>query len=188
MLKIGTKQKRLLFEVATKGIQSKDLEFWLRIFTENCSLGFKGEIVEGDKLLVKVPPIDEVLVNYDDSKSYNAQIEIIGEGKFFMKTWEGQIQLEKSPQVRLKLEGVADEEETSKKPSLLESLNLSKNKTKTKSEEDDMPKELKEDLKKHDDELVEQGILSESSKPGLFEGKTLGLQALLSDVLEKNKK
>ena len=181
MLKMGTKQKRLLFEVTTKGIQSNDLEFWLRIFTEKCSLGFKGEIVEGGKLLVKVPPIDEILTEVDTSKQYKAQVEIIGEGRFFMKTWEGEVMLEANPEVEIKLEEVEEDKTTSKATKILESLNLGK------EEDDDIPTELKE----HDDDLVEEGILSENSteqSKDSIGSKPFGPKGLLNQVLENNSK
>lgn len=104
MLKLGNKNKKLLFEVATKGVQSKDLKFWLRIMDENVSLGFEGKLLETGKLQFNIPPLDTILQNVENSKKFQAQVEIIGEDKFYMKTWDGELLFEQKPQISVKLE------------------------------------------------------------------------------------
>jgi len=111
MISIGSKNKVLLFDVSTKGIASENLEFWFRIHNENVSYSFKGELLEKDKVKIVVLPLTEMVNNkyLDSSKIYPAKLEVIGDGKYSLVPWEGEIKLEASPKIDVKLENVIEE-------------------------------------------------------------------------------
>ena len=111
MISIGSKNKVLLFDVSTKGIDSENLEFWFRIHNENVSYSFKGELLEKDKVKIVVLPLTEMVNNkyLDSSKIYPAKLEVIGDGKYSLVPWEGEIKLEASPKIDVKLENVIEE-------------------------------------------------------------------------------
>lgn len=111
MISIGSKNKILLFDVSTKGIDSENLEFWFRIHNENISYSFKGELLEKNKVKIVVLPLTEMVKSkfLDTSKIYPAKLEVIGDGKYNLVTWEGEIKLETPPRIDVKLENVQEE-------------------------------------------------------------------------------
>ena len=111
MITIGNKKKVMLFDVSTDGINNKDLDFWLRVYDDNVSYSFKGELQEDSKIKVTILPLTEMLTSkyINTTKIYPAKLEIIGDGKYNLTTWEGEIQLEAPPKVDIKLENVQED-------------------------------------------------------------------------------
>ena len=110
MITIGSKNKILLFDVSTEGVDKKDLEFWFRIRDDDITYSFAGELQEDNKVKVTVLPLSEV-INFeylDTNKIYPACLDVISEGKYNLKTWDGDIQVEASPRVDVKLENIQD--------------------------------------------------------------------------------
>lgn len=111
MITIGQKNKILLFDVSTDNMDSKDLEFWFRIYCEEVTYSFKGELVENNKVKITILPLAEMVrpKYLDFHKVYRANLEVIGEGKYSITTWDGDIQFETPPRIDVKLENVQDE-------------------------------------------------------------------------------
>jgi hypothetical protein len=111
MITIGTKNKILLFEISTENIDSENLEFWFRIYCNEITYSFKGELVEDNKVKITVLPLTEI-INPDYLNSgevYHANLEAIGDGKYSLTTWEGDVQIETPPRIDVKLENVQEE-------------------------------------------------------------------------------
>lgn len=111
MISIGSKSKILFFDVSTEGIDSENLEFWFRIHSDDLSYSFKGELLENNKVKIVVLPLTEIVNEkyLDTSKVYPANVEVIGDGKYNLVTWKGEIKLEATPKINVKLENVQEE-------------------------------------------------------------------------------
>ena len=72
MLTIGHRNKVMLFDVVAEGISDQELDFWFRIFVEDISYGFKGELQEDGKVKVTVPPLPEIVNRINTSLVYEA--------------------------------------------------------------------------------------------------------------------
>jgi len=106
MITIGREQKTLLFDISTEGIDFNNLEFWLRIYNEDIVFSFRGQLLEENKQVkVVIPPIPKMInkeyINLDNE--YKVILEVIGENKYFINTWEGEIRFESTPSVSIKL-------------------------------------------------------------------------------------
>lgn len=111
MITIREKNKILLFDVTTEGIDSANLEFWFRIHCNEVTYSFKGELIDKNKVKVKIPPLTEMInpKYLNTNKVYHANLETIGEGKYTITPWEGDIKIESIPKVDVKLENVQEE-------------------------------------------------------------------------------
>lgn len=111
MITIKEKNKILLFDVVTENIDSSNLEFWFRIHCNEITYSFKGELIDKNKAKVKIPPLTEIInpKYLDTNKIYRANLEIIGEGKYTIIPWEGDIKIESTPKIGVKLENVQEE-------------------------------------------------------------------------------
>ena len=111
MITIGQKNKILLFDISTEGIDSGNLEFWFRIHCEEVTYSFKGELIDNNKVKITILPLTEMVKPkyLDFSKVYHSNLEVIGDGKYSLTTWEGDIQLEAPPRIDVKLENVQEE-------------------------------------------------------------------------------
>lgn len=110
MITIGARNKLLLFDMKTDKVDTKDLEFWFRVKDDDITYSFPGELQEDNKVKITILPLSEI-INFDyldTSKIYPAYLEVISEGKYSLKTWEGDVQLESPPRVDIKLENVQD--------------------------------------------------------------------------------
>lgn len=177
MITIGSKNKVLLFEVSTKDINYDNLEFWFRIHNENVTYSFRGELIEDNKVKVVVYPLTEMVNNtyLDISKIYPVKLEVIGEEKYYMTTWEGELKLEASPRVDIKLEKMSDEE--IKKPVLKETKKVVVTSVIEEQEEVEKPKEIKEEPIKMEEKIVKES----GEKP-----TNVRYSSLLEDVLKTN--
>ena len=153
MISIGSKNKILLFDVSTEGIDSENLEFWFRIYDENVSYSFKGELLEKNKVKIVILPLTEMINEkyLDPSKIYPAEVEVIGDGKYSLVTWEEEIKLEKPVKVDVKLETVQEEVDVVKNKIRNSKKAIKDNKTPSKIEVN-ISKVIEEDAK---DESIE---------------------------------
>jgi len=141
MITIGSKNKVLLFDVSTEGINSENLEFWFRVHSEYVSYSFKGELIEENKVKIVILPLTEMVsAKYlDVSKVYPAKLEVIGDGKYNLVTWEGEIKLEVQPRIDVKLENVQEESrgviKEESRPKKIISVNI-------KEPKEEIPKEI----------------------------------------------
>ena len=178
MITVGSKNKVLLFDVSTEGIARENLEFWFRIYNEDVTYSFRGELTEDNKVKVVVYPLTEMVNNIDISKIYPANLEVIGEGKYYIKTWEGELKVESSPKVDIKLEKMSDEE--IKKPVLEETKKVVVNSIIEEQEEEiEKPKEFKEEP---EEIKTEEKIVNENEETP----NNMRYSSLLEDVLKTN--
>jgi len=91
------KQKKITMELNVEGIESDKLNFTFRINGENCELGFPGKLVEENKLQIEIPPLKSA--GYIKKGTYTASLEVDDNDRYFMKPWQGEVQVESSPQV-----------------------------------------------------------------------------------------
>lgn len=164
MITIGAKNKILLFDINTEGVEKKDLEFWFRVNDDDITYSFPGELQEDNKVRITLLPLSE-MINFeylDTSKIYSASLEVISEGKYNVKTWEGSIQLETPPRINVKLENVQD------------ISRASETKTEEKKVEPKITTEVSE-------------IIEEDTKPTKQQSTGNRRKTLLEDVLNRNK-
>lgn len=165
MITIGSKNKILLFDINTEGVEKNDLEFWFRIKDEDITYSFPGELQEDNKVRITLLPLSE-MINFDyldSSKIYEASLEVLSEGKYNVKTWEGSVQLETPPRINVKLENVQD--------------GIKKQDTETKPTQRVEPK-----ITTEVSEIIEE---QETTKPKKTTGNKK--KSLLEEVLYKNK-
>lgn len=187
MITIGRNKKILLFDVSTEGIGFNDLEFWFRVYHENVVYSFKGELLEGEnKVKVVVPPITKMINKeyLDLTKIYSANLEVIGEGKYFINTWEGELKLETDLCVGTKLVS-----ETTQKENKKEIKQNSKNVISTISEEkeeEDKPEEKieAETVKENTSEEIQENDQEEISE-NVIEDKKIENKSYNSSLLEE---
>jgi len=109
MLTLGNKTKRLIFEANTEGISKEKLRFFFRIYEGNISHGFEGKLTEDGNVEVIIPILNEIGFKIDPDGMYRGKLEVIGEDKFYIESWEDEIQFENPPKVKVSLESMTDE-------------------------------------------------------------------------------
>jgi len=179
MIILGSKNKVLLFDISTEGISNESLEFWFRVNNEDITYSFRGELTEDNKVKIVLKPLTEIInSNYlDISKIYTSKLEVIGDGKYYMTPWEGELKLEVSPKIGVKLENIFDEK--FKKPTLIETKKVVVEKIVEELEEPETtekPEEIKEEL--HEKEEIKKESVENLNK--------MGRSSLLEDVLRTN--
>jgi len=205
MITIGTKNKILLFDFSTKGIDSQKLEFWFRIHCEAISYSFKGELVEDNKVKIVILPLTEMVSPrfLDFNKIYHANLEVIGDGKYSLTTWEGDIQLEAPPRIDVKLENVQEEirkvvKEDIKKPKKIIKEKIEKKKEPAKIEakmtevieestEKEIPKVIPVKKPEPKKDTIDKHI-EENKYSGELENIEYTRTSLLEDILGVSKK
>jgi len=167
MITIKEKNKILLFDVTTEGIDSSNLEFWFRIHCNEITYSFKGELIDKNKVKVKIPPLTEMInpKYLDFNKVYRANLETIGEGKYTIIPWEGDIKIESAPKIGVKLENVQEE---SRIPDVKTHVNNTID-------------EVVEDISRGKIEVRMTEIIEEQDQ------KSDSRKSLLEDILGKNK-
>ena len=192
MITIGSKNKILLFDISTEGISRENLEFWFRIYNEDVVYSFRGELTEDNKVKVIVYPLTEMVNNnyLDLSKVYPANLEVIGDKKYHMTTWEGELKLEAAPRIGVKLENMVDDYN---KPVIKENQEVKKVVVTSISEtkEVEEPKNIKESSEKNNEDVI-QNSLNNEPQPVVQEEtekkNVLRHNSLLEDVLRTNSK
>lgn len=179
MIILGSKNKVLLFDISTEEISNESLEFWFRVNNEDITYSFRGELTEDNKVKIVLKPLTEIInSNYlDISKIYTSKLEVIGDGKYYMTPWEGELKLEVSPKIGVKLENISDEK--FKKPTLIETKKVVVEKIVEELEEPETtekPEEIKEEL--HEKEEIKKESVENLNK--------MGRSSLLEDVLRTN--
>jgi len=179
MIILGSKNKVLLFDISTEEISNESLEFWFRVNNEDITYSFRGELTEDNKVKIVLKPLTEIInSNYlDISKIYTSKLEVIGDGKYYMTPWEGELKLEVSPKIGVKLENIFDEK--FKKPTLIETKKVVVEKIVEELEEPETtekPEEIKEEL--HEKEEIKKESVENLNK--------MGRSSLLEDVLRTN--
>lgn len=82
------KIKNLDFEVQLSGIDSKQLEGWLRILVDGTEYGFKADVTPTN-VIVNVPELkDVVLREFREGEELNGKLELQG-GGFYFNPWNG---------------------------------------------------------------------------------------------------
>lgn len=201
MISIGSKNKILLFDVSTKGIDSENLEFWFRIQNENISYSFKGELLDKNKVkIVVLPLIEMVNTKYlDTAKVYPAKLEVIGDGKYSLVPWEGEIKLETPPRIDVKLENVREEVKKIAKKDVKKPENIIKEETPPEKIEVSVIKVVDENTETNKDKdssvepekkstPVAKSVVKESDYDEDLEKIEYTRTSLLEDILGASKK
>lgn len=170
------KEKRITMELNVEGIEKDKLNYTFRIEGDNCELGFPGKLTSENKLQISIPPLKSV--GFVKKGSYTASLEVDDNDRYFMKPWEGEVQIESSPEVTAvyedELKGTEGEKsitvenidgtdvETESEP-----VKEEKPKKWTKEQGKKFVREARERLKHKDPEIVDEYIKRELNKRGL---------------------
>jgi len=97
------KEKKLEMMIETQGIDPQSLEFTFRILIEGIEYGFPAQLI-GNKVVVTIPPLSEVLAQKIESGDYNAKLEVNGENKYYLKPFNEQVHIKIEPKVEVTLD------------------------------------------------------------------------------------
>ena len=170
------RQKRITMELNVEGIEKDKLNYTFRIEGDNCELGFPGKLISENKLQIEIPPLKSV--GFVKKGNYTASLEVDDNDRYFMKPWEGEIQIESNPEVTAVYEDELKGTESEKSISV-ESIDDKDVGTPIQETEEKKPEkwskekgkkfvhEARERLKDRDPEVVDEYIAQELKKHGL---------------------
>ena len=110
----NNKEKNINFEVQLSGINSDDLNGYLRMEVDGVEYGFSAKISESS-ISVLVPNLKNTIHrSLRESEVIKSKLEIFGNGHYF-KPWEGEIKIKSSVMIEAK---ITEESSDDKKPEI----------------------------------------------------------------------
>jgi hypothetical protein len=89
-----------------EGIEKDKLEIKFRLDIYGVEYGFKGE-VQGEKIRVVIPPMGTILQE-GTTGIFRGKLRVIGDGKYYMKPWEDDVEIKTEPKVVTQLAALVD--------------------------------------------------------------------------------
>lgn len=99
-------EKTLLFDVMVEGIDTKLLSFKFRLDVGGVEYGFPG-IMEGEKVKIVIPSLGNILQE-STIGVFQGKLEVMGDEKYYMKPWSGEVELKMEPKVMAVVEKTQD--------------------------------------------------------------------------------
>lgn len=113
MIKFDSSQeKKLQFGLSFTGKFSGDIKCYFRIYFKTYNIGFEGKMIDGEKIVFKIPALSEYVKSIDQEKS-KASVEIINDRDIFL-AWQDEIEFKNIKNVGATLEKENKEEEIQK--------------------------------------------------------------------------
>lgn len=163
MVKLNTGSKKVLtFEIQVGGIQSTQLESYLRIVLDGIEYGFPAEIKD-DCVTVEVPPLSKIIPKpLREGEKIEAKLEMIADG-YYLEPWKDTIVLSNPVTVEAKIK---DDTNSDVEVSLISEQSKPVTKTKKSKKNISEDTEKKKALKELKENLTEEDIYKYMEKAG----------------------
>jgi|SRR6056297_2231823 len=93
-----TKEKKIKFALDIEGIDSKVLEYYIRLSSDNTDLGFKGNLTEGNILEFTIPALSDIIKESELKDIKNIKIEVHDkENKYYLRPFDDMVEFEHGP-------------------------------------------------------------------------------------------
>lgn len=165
----ASEEKRLTFEVDIQGIESKELQGYVRFMLYGVEYGFPVEI-EHKKITAHIPPLIKIVEReIEDGSVINAKLEVFTDKNYF-KPWEGEIRVGAPMGVKAKL---SDDPKLNLevKTKLLTPQEAKEEDVEEKTTKDDIKKVIGEVLKEMMGKKKNDSVIEENKKEQLVKEK-----------------
>jgi hypothetical protein len=144
----ANEEKRMVFEVDIRGVETQELQGFIRFNMYGVEIGFPADI-EHKKISALVPPLVEVVDReIEDGTVIEAKLELFTDRHYF-KPWEGEIKVGAPMGIKAKLSG-----ESNNTPKISTRLVSRESKESLNEFDTNEEKMLKDDEKKRRNELI----------------------------------